>query len=169
VIAAALVAELVLLLVVYGSFVLPLIIVATSLLSTTAVFAALWATGVQLNITALMGMTMVVGIATEMAIFYVSEYRELETTLPTQTALREASRNRLRPITMTTLAGILTLLPLALALGQGSGMQQPLAIAIIAGLLVQYPLVLVAMPVLIGLAARGRGKAAGADENKRRN
>jgi multidrug efflux pump subunit AcrB len=149
--AAALIAELVLLLVLYERFWLPLIIVGTSLLSTTAVFTALWITGVELNITALMGMTMIIGIATEMAIFYVSEYTELAQQLPPRQALREASRNRLRPITMTTLAAMLTLLPLALAIGQGSGIQQPLAIAIIAGLLVQFPLVLLAMPVLIGL------------------
>jgi multidrug efflux pump subunit AcrB len=66
-------------------------------------------------------------------------------------ALREASRNRLRPITMTTLAAMLTLAPLALAIGQGSAIQQPLAIAIIAGLFLQFPLVLLAMPVLVGL------------------
>jgi multidrug efflux pump subunit AcrB len=52
---------------------------------------------------------------------------------------------------MTTLAAILTLLPLAFAIGQGSAIQQPLAIAIIAGLLLQFPLVLLAMPVLISL------------------
>jgi multidrug efflux pump subunit AcrB len=52
---------------------------------------------------------------------------------------------------MTTLAAILTLLPLALAIGQGSAIQQPLAISIIAGLLLQFPLVLLAMPALIGL------------------
>ena len=148
---AALIAELVLLIVLYESFRLPLIIVGSALLSTTAVFTALWITGVELNITALMGMTMVIGIATEMAIFYVSEYVELARTMPRSRALREASRNRLRPITMTTLAAIFTLLPLALAIGRGSGIQQPLAIAIIAGLLLQYPLVLLAMPVLIGL------------------
>ena len=51
---------------------------------------------------------------------------------------------------MTTLAAILTLLPLALAIGQGSAIQQPLAISIIAGLLLQFPLVLLVMPVLIG-------------------
>ena len=45
--------------------------------TTTAVFSALWLTGVELNITALMSMTMVIGIATGMAIFYVSEYDEL--------------------------------------------------------------------------------------------
>jgi multidrug efflux pump subunit AcrB len=109
---------------------------------------------VELNITALMGMTMIIGIGTEMAIFFVSEYAELAHSLPPREALRSAARERLRPITMTTLAAILTLTPLALAIGQGSGIQQPLAIAIIAGLLLQYPLVLLAMPVLIGLTIK---------------
>jgi multidrug efflux pump subunit AcrB len=152
--AAAMIAEIVLLLFLYERFWLPVIIVGTSLLSTTAVFTALWLTGIPLNITALMGMTMIIGIATEMAIFYVSEYTELAVRMPPRQALREASRNRLRPITMTTLAAILTLLPLALAIGQGSAIQQPLAITIIAGLLIQFPLVLLAMPVLIGFTLR---------------
>ena len=149
--AAALIAEFILLLVLYERFWLPIIIIFTSLLSTSAVFTALWLTGVALNITALMGMTMIIGIGTEIAIFYVSEYSALLRDMPPSRALREASRNRLRPITMTTLAAILTLLPLALAIGQGSGIQQPLAIAVIAGLMLQYPLVLFAMPVLIKL------------------
>jgi multidrug efflux pump subunit AcrB len=101
-----------------------------------------------------MGMTMIIGIGTEMAIFYMSEYDELRQRMPHAAATREAARNRLRPITMTTLAAILTLLPLALAIGQGSGIQQPLAISIIAGLILQYPLVLIAMPVLVRLAMR---------------
>ncbi len=149
--AAALIAEFILLLILYERIWLPVIIIGSSLLSTTAVFTALWSTGVELNITALMGMTMIIGIGTEMSIFFVSEYTELLHSMPPVRALREASRNRLRPITMTTLAAILTLMPLALAIGQGSGIQQPLAIAVIAGLLLQYPLVLLAMPVLIGL------------------
>ncbi len=151
---AALVAEFVLLLVLYRRFATPLIIIGCSLLSATAVFTGLWLTGVELNITALMGMTMIIGIGTEMAIFYVSEYAELSREMPAAQAAREASRNRLRPITMTTLAAILTLLPLALAIGHGSGIQQPLAIAIIAGLLLQYPLVLLAMPILVARADR---------------
>ncbi len=148
---AALVAEFVLLLFLYEQFWIPLIVLGASLLSTTAVFAGLWFTGVQLNITAIMGMTMIIGIGTEMAIFLVSEYIDLEREMPSRQALLEAARNRFRPIAMTTLAAILTLMPLALALGQGSGMQQPLAIAIISGLLLQFPLVLLAMPVVIGL------------------
>jgi multidrug efflux pump subunit AcrB len=160
--AAALIAEVILLAFLYERFWLPLIIIGTSLLSTTAVFMILWATGVELNITALMGMTMIIGISTEMAIFYVSEFTELAHHMPPHEALREASRNRLRPITMTTLAAIFTLLPLALAIGAGSGIQQPLALSIIAGLLLQFPTVLLAMPVLISFTMRRQPRETGA-------
>ncbi|MDR3447093.1 MULTISPECIES: efflux RND transporter permease subunit [unclassified Dyella] len=153
----ALVAEFVLLLFLYGRPGLALVVMGCSLFSATAVFIALWLCGVDLNITAMMGMTMIIGMGTEMAIFYVSEYVTLAQGMPPLQALRMASRDRLRPITMTTLAAILTLLPLALAWGQGSGIQQPLAIAIIAGLTLQYPLVLLVMPTLIGLAM-GHGR-----------
>lgn len=158
---AALVAEFVLLLILYRSLLLPAIIISCSLLSTTAVFTALWLTGVDLNITALMGMTMIIGIGTEMAIFFVSEFEELSRHMAPDVAAREASRNRLRPITMTTLTAILTLAPLALAIGQGSGIQQPLAIVIIAGLLLQYPLVLLALPVLVRFAVAHRHSETG--------
>jgi CzcA family heavy metal efflux pump len=149
----ALVAEFVLLLFLYGRAGLACVMMGCSLFSATAVFIALWLCGVDLNITAMMGMTMIIGMGTEMAIFYVSEYVTLSNRMPPMQALRVASRDRLRPITMTTLAAILTLLPLALAWGAGSGIQQPLAIAIIAGLALQYPLVLLVMPTLIGLVA----------------
>jgi multidrug efflux pump subunit AcrB len=155
--AAALLAEFVLLMFLYERFSWVAAIMGTALLSTTAVFTGLWLTGVPLNITALMGMVMIIGIATEMAIFYVSEFTHLLERLPLREALMVASANRLRPITMTTLAAILTLLPLALDLGQGAGMQQPLAIAIIAGLLVQFPMVLLALPVLLYLITPHRG------------
>jgi len=147
----ALVAEFVLLLFLYGRAGLALVVMGCSLFSATAVFIALWLCGVDLNITAMMGMTMIIGMGTEMAIFYVSEYVALSGHLPPLQALRAASRDRLRPISMTTLAAMLTLLPLALAWGQGAGVQQPLAIAIIAGLALQYPLVLLVMPTLIGM------------------
>ena len=149
----ALVAEFVLLLFLYGRAGLALIVMGCSLFSATAVFIALWLCGVDLNITAMMGMTMIIGMGTEMAIFYVSEYVALSRHMPPLQALRSASRDRLRPITMTTLAAMLTLLPLALAWGAGAGIQQPLAIAIIAGLALQYPLVLLVMPTLIGVVA----------------
>ena len=137
-----------LLLFLYESFRVALAILAIPLLAVSAVFIGLWLTGIELNISAMMGMTMIIGIVTEVAIFYFSEYRDLIRDMPFQQALIEAGKNRMRPIAMTTFAAILTLLPLAFAIGQGSAMQQPLAVAIIAGLAVQLPLVLIVMPVL---------------------
>jgi multidrug efflux pump subunit AcrB len=72
----------------------------------------------------------------------------------TEFARRMPPREALRPIAMTTRAAILALAPLALAIGQGSGIRQPLAIATIGGLILQHPLLLLAMPVLIGLTVR---------------
>lgn len=138
-----------LLLFLYERFRVAISILAMPLLSAAAVFGGLWLTGVEINNSALMGTTMVVGIVTEIAIFYFSEYRQLvEERTDRFNALIEAGANRMRPIVMTTLAAILALLPLALALGQGSAMQQPLAIATISGLIVQMSLVLIVMPVL---------------------
>ncbi len=141
--AAAAVAEFILLLFLYNRFWLPIIIISSAVISSSAVFIGLWLTGVELNITAMMGMVMIVGIGTEMAIFFASEYQELEKTMPPRQALRAAALNRLRPIAMSTLAMILALLPLGAAIsGSGDQMLQPLAIAIIAGIIVQLPLVL---------------------------
>jgi multidrug efflux pump subunit AcrB len=144
-----------LLLFIYESFGLALSVLATAMLAVSAVFIGLWLTHIPLNISAIMGMTMIIGIVTEVAIFYFSEQQELAPTMAWNDSLVDAGQNRMRPIAMTTLAAILTLLPLAFALGQGSQMQQPLAIAIVSGLIVQLPLVLCVMPVLFNLTQRG--------------
>ncbi len=147
--AAAVALVFLLLLFLYERFRVATVILATTLMAIAAVFIGLWLTHTELNITAIMGMTMIVGIVTEVMVFYYSEY----TDLPARTDLRErlimAGRNRMRPITMTTLATILALMPLALGLGQGSAMLQPLAIAIISGLVVQLLLVLGVLPALL--------------------
>ncbi len=150
-----------LLLFLYEDFPAALAILLSPLLAMSAVFAGLWLTGIELNITAMMGMTMIVGIVTEVSIFYFSEYHALvRAGEPADEALIRAGKNRMRPIAMTTLAAILALMPLALALGQGSAMQQPLAVAIISGLLVQIPLVLIVMPIVYRGLARARPGAA---------
>jgi len=160
--AAAAIVEFILLLFLYGRFWLPLIILASAVLSSGAVFIGLWLTGTPFNITAMMGVVMIVGIATEMAIFFASEYQALERSMPAREALHNAALNRLRPIVMSTLAMILALLPLGAAIsGSGDQMLQPLAIAIIAGIIVQLPLVLLAMPVVVGLTVRRQGTATG--------
>jgi multidrug efflux pump subunit AcrB len=147
-----------LLLFLYESFRIAITNLAMPLLALPAVFVGLWLTGIELNISAMMGMTMIVGIVTELAIFYFSELQDAEKERDLHPALHEAGEHRTRPILMSTLAAILTLMPLALALGQGSQMQQPLAIAIISGMLVQLPLVLLVMPVLYSLLRRHDSK-----------
>jgi multidrug efflux pump subunit AcrB len=128
-----------------------LAIQATTLLAVMGVFIGLLITGTELNISSMMGMTMIVGIATEVAIFYVSEYYDMPEDMNRKEALILAGKNRMRPIAMTTFAAILALMPLAVGLGQGAAMLQPLAIAIISGLIIQLPFVLVFMPVLFHL------------------
>ncbi|MDB5448383.1 MAG: acriflavin resistance protein, partial [Phenylobacterium sp.] len=162
---AAVAAVFVLLLVMYESFRIAFTIVLMPLTAASAVAIGLWISGVELNIMALMGTTMILGIATEVAIFYFTEYRSLvEEGVDPERALVEAGVNRLRPISMTTLAAILALAPLALALGGKASMERPLAIAIISGLFAQGPLVLLAMPALYRLFGGARAaEARGAD------
>jgi multidrug efflux pump subunit AcrB len=139
----------------YEDFRVVISIIVMPLAAIAAVFVALWLTGIELNISAMMGMTMVVGIVTEVAIFFFSEFMALSATKPASRALlMEAGASRFRPVAMTTLAAILALLPLALNIGQGSSMQKPLAVTIIAGLCVQMPLVLLVMPVLFSRLKR---------------
>ncbi|NNM85945.1 MAG: AcrB/AcrD/AcrF family protein, partial [Phycisphaerales bacterium] len=143
-----------LLLFLYESFRVASAMLAIPLLALATVFVGLWFTGTELNISSMMGMTMVVGIVTEVAIFYYSEYRELPAETGDIQRLIDAGKNRLRPIAMTSLAAILALLPLALGRGQGAQMQRPLAVAIISGLTVQLPLTLVVLPALLALGRR---------------
>ena len=150
-----------LLLFLYESFRVAIAMLLTSMLSLSAVFVGLWLTGTEMNISSMMGMTMIVGIVTEVAIFYYSEYVDLTGEADQRTRLIQAGRNRMRPIAMTTLAAIGALLPLGLGIGQGAAMQQPLAVAIISGLVVQLPMVLVALPVLLAILKVPQAQIAG--------
>jgi len=124
----------------------------TVLLSAASVLVGLWITGIELNISALMGLTMVIGMVTELVIFYLAEIdpdRRGEVA-----AVAEAGNNRLRPILMSALIAILTLAPLALGISRGAGLQTPLATAIIFGLIAAVPLVLLLLPALLVLLSK---------------
>ncbi len=138
-----------LLLFLFENFRIAFSILLITLISVSAVFIGLWITGTELNITSIMGMTMILGIVTEVQIFYASEYYNVPDQKDSAAMFITAGKNRMRPLAMTTLTTILALLPLALGIGHGSGMQQPLAIAIIFGLILQYPLVLVGLPAFL--------------------
>lgn len=133
--------------------------ILTVLLAAAAVIIGLWVTGIELNISALMGLTMVAGMATELIIFFLAELDGSR--LPDAARLREAGARRLRPILMSALIAILTLMPLAMGIGRGAGLQQPLATAIIFGLLAAVPLILLFLPGMI-LVLQGRGGPAAA-------
>ena len=163
VLVAAILLVFTLLLFLYESFRVAIAMLAIPLLAVAAVFIGLWVTGTEFNITSRMGMTMIVGIVTEVAIFYYSEFHDLKDEHDRRKRFIAAGSNRMRPIAMTTFAAILALLPLALGIGQGSAMQQPLAIAIIAGLVAQLPLVLLILPVLLFALGIGRRQSANAD------
>lgn len=121
--------------------------ITTVLLSAAAVLGGLWLTGIELDISALMGLTMVVGMVTELVIFFLAEIDPAQ--VVGLTALREAGSKRLRPILMSAAIAVLTLAPLALGLSRGAGLQQPLATAIIFGLTAAVPLVLLFLPAAI--------------------
>ena len=123
----------------------------TTLLALSAVFVGLWLTGTEMNISSMMGMTMIVGIVTEVAIFYYSEYVDLtseqRSACPTYHGRAQSHATYRHDDSGCGLCSS----PLALGIGQGAAMQQPLAIAIISGLAVQLPLVLMCSPVLLAV------------------
>ncbi len=148
--AAAVALVFVLLLFLYERFRAALAILAMPLLAMGVVFPGLWLSGTELNITSMMGLTMILGIVTETSIFYYSEFRRISPSDAHRLQdYVQAGRNRFRPIAMTSLAAILALMPLALALGEGAAMLQPMAIAIVFGLMAQFPLVLLVLPVAL--------------------
>ena len=128
--------------------------IATVLSCASAVFCGLWLTGIELDVSALMGLTMVVGMVTELIIFYLSE---IDLAKPVDFAvLMDAGAKRLRPIVMSAVIAILALSPLALGLSRGAGMQRPLATAIIFGLSAAVPLVLLLLPSIMLAITRTR-------------
>lgn len=133
------------------------ILVAT-FCSLAGVFAGLWLTNTELDLSSIMGLTMILGIVTEIAIFYFAEIDFARA--PDRAALIQAGTMRMRPILMTSLIAILALSPLALGIGTGAAMQQPLAIAIVFGLIAAVPIVLILMPAVYALLAHVPREAA---------
>ena len=125
----------------------PFIIMFTVPLSLIGVAWALFITGTTLNIMALLGIIMLVGIVVNNGIVlidYVNQLRAKRVALLDSVIL--ASRTRLRPILMTTLTTVFGLLPMALAIGEGSELWSPFAITVMGGLLASTFLTLVVIP-----------------------
>ena len=109
------------LLIEFRSFAHPIAIVTGAVLALSGVLLALFITGSTLNVVSLMGMIMIVGIVAKNGILMldaVEEHLAAGDTL--REALLRSGRRRFRPVLMTSLAAMLGMLPLALAIGAGS-------------------------------------------------
>jgi HAE1 family hydrophobic/amphiphilic exporter-1 len=135
----------------------PFIIMFSVPLAAIGVIGALLLTKTTFSIQAYIGVIMLAGIVVSNAILLVDYTNILRRRdgLPLRQAVEQAGRTRLRPILMTSLTTILGLLPLALAIGEGSEIQAPLARVVIGGLLTSTLITLVLVPVVYTLFEEG--------------
>jgi multidrug efflux pump subunit AcrB len=131
----------------FASFLDPFIILLAIPPGLAGVLLFLLVTGTTLNVMSLMGIVMMVGIVVSNSILIVEFARNLHREgKPVKEAVAIASRLRLRPVLMTSLATLLGLIPMAMKLGTGAEAYAPLARAIIGGLLVSVVVTVYLVP-----------------------
>ena len=120
----------------YESLTLPLAIILIVPMGLFAAMTGVWLSGGENNVFTQIGLMVLVGLSAKNAILIVEFARELEFAgrSPVQAAL-EASRLRLRPILMTSLAFVMGVLPLVLASGAGAEMRQAMGVAVFFGMI----------------------------------
>lgn len=133
----------------FESYVHPFTIMFSIPVAMVGGLAALAVTGQTLNMFSMIGILLSLGLVTKNAILLVDRTNDQRASgLPVREALLEAGPTRLRPILMTTLTMVLGMMPLALALGEGSEIRQSMAIVVIGALLSSTVLTLVLVPVV---------------------
>ncbi|BAV63608.1 efflux RND transporter permease subunit [Sphingobium cloacae] len=134
----------------YESLAHPLTILSTLPSAGVGAFLALWLTGFEFSLIALLGLFLLIGMVMKNAILMIdfALARQRKEGLEPLEAIRQAARLRLRPILMTNMAAILGAVPLVLGVGEGAEMRQPLGICIVGGLLVSQILTLYTTPVV---------------------
>jgi len=131
----------------FESFLDPFIILFAIPPGLAGVLFMLLSTGTTLNIMSLMGLVMMVGIVVSNSILIVDFSRSLwRGGTPLNEAVKVASRIRLRPVLMTSLATVIGLIPMALKLGTGAEAYAPLARSIIGGLLLSVVVTVYLVP-----------------------
>jgi CzcA family heavy metal efflux pump len=136
------------LLIEFRSFNEPVAIVFGSILALFGTVAALWITGITLNIVSILGAIIGIGIVAKNGILMLDFVQQLEAGgAELVDALVRSGHRRLRPVLMTSMAAALGMLPLAYGIGAGADMLRPLAIAVIGALCISVLLSLVATPV----------------------
>jgi len=136
----------------FGSFFHPVTILAALPVSFGGAFFALLITGKAMSMPALIGIIMLTGIAAKNSILLVDyAIMAMKTGMSRHEALMDAAHKRARPIIMTTMAMGLGMLPIAMALGEGTAFRSPMAIAVIGGLITSTALSLLFVPVVFSL------------------
>ena len=147
---AALVTVYIVLGVLYESFIHPITILSTLPSAGVGAILALLLTGGELNIIAMIGIILLIGIVKKNAILMIDfalDAQRDQSKAP-EGAIYQACLLRFRPIMMTTAAALLGALPLALGSGVGAELRRPLGITIVGGLLVSQLLTLYTTPVV---------------------
>jgi multidrug efflux pump len=136
--------------VLYESFIHPITILSTLPSAGVGALLALMAFGGQLDVIAVIGIILLIGIVKKNAIMMIDFALDAERNggLSPHDAIFEACLLRFRPIIMTTMAAILGALPLMLGTGTGAELRQPLGVAIVGGLIVSQVLTLFTTPVI---------------------
>ena len=136
--------------VLYESYIHPITILSTLPSAGMGAILALFLTGTELGVVALIGIILLIGIVQKNAIMMIDFALDLERKhqKPPQEAIYQACLLRLRPILMTTFAALFGGLPLALGNGVGAELRKPLGIAIVGGLIVSQVLTLYTTPVI---------------------
>jgi multidrug efflux pump len=141
----------------FESFIDPLTIMLTVPLAISGAFISLWIFDQTINIFSQIGMIMLIGLVTKNGILIVEfANQKREEGLDKVNAVLEASRLRLRPILMTSLAMALGSLPLALSLGDASTSRIPLGVVIVGGILFSLILTLFVIPAMYSYMSRMR-------------
>lgn len=136
----------------FESYIDPLAIMFSLPLAMIGAILALFLTGSDFSVTAMIGIIMLMGLVTKNAILLIDfAKQQREAGVSRSEALLQAGNIRLRPILMTTLAMIFGMIPTALATGIGSEMRSPMAYAIIGGLITSTILTLLVVPVIYTL------------------
>ncbi len=144
----------------FRSFVDPLLILLAVPTGLTGVLLILFLTGTTLNVMSLMGVVMVIGIVVSNSILIVEFTNRLrEEGRPLREAISLACRSQLRPILVTSLATVISLLPMAAKFGAGSEAYAPLARAIIGGLAMSVLLTVFIVPAACLLAGQKKQTA----------
>ncbi|HEY8672094.1 MAG TPA: efflux RND transporter permease subunit [Terriglobales bacterium] len=147
---------------IFRSFVDPLLILLAVPLGLTGALIALLVSGATLNVMALMGLVMLVGIAVSNSILIVEYTQRMRNQgMDLAEAIVTGCRVRLQPVLMTSLATVIGLVPMAMKLGTGSEAYAPLSVAIIGGLTVSFAATLFIVPAAYFLAYRNRRNADG--------